>query len=581
MKRTGILTTLIALSAMLFSGFDPVQDHFVAASADDYEACAKVSARYDEEAKTWSADFDILISNTTDKDLHDIPIRVVPKVSVLKDQPSSEIVPIPEEQFNYTDDTDGCVYQNVEHYGLGGVEAAGARNACSVARLDEDTDAVLRFHYSSSPSYVYLKYEIQVGEKVLETEYGGRNYVYGDIISQAPGDITDTILGSAWIDSNLDSVKQDTETAVQGALVKLIPEEGDRIAGFAVTGADGSFAISLDQVSGQISRLANADERQRFLDARLEVMNVDHSACTFPVIHTEHKVNETESHLVSIREVTEGNKSCVVAPVPYSQTGANPFLETTFADIPFVVNPEEMVQGLYQTVLSREAEEPEVRSWTNKLVTNEISAETLVKSFFKSKEFSSKELTDEEFLDIVYQAVLGRKPDVTGKANWLSWLEKGATRDIILRQFIYSVEFRNCCEKYGVTRIVQEDVPYSEKNVGVTSFVNRLYQVLLERAGEPSGLEYWCKLLLDKEMTGDQVARGFVESKEFVGRGLSDEEYVTLLYKSILGREPDSDGKVNWVKALADGASRSAVYKGFSYSVEFKELCDRYGIAAR
>ena len=253
----------------------------------------------------------------------------------------------------------------------------------------------------------------------------------------------------------------------------------------------------------------------------------------------------------------------------------------TYIDVPLRKNPDALVRRLYREVLSREAKETEVRSWTDRLLSDGISAEKLVKSFFGSQEFQAKHLSNDEFLDVVYQAVLGRTPDEAGKNSWLSWLEKGLTRDIVIIQFVKSLEFCNYCKDNGIVLIEEGSRTYREKNAGVTAFVNRLYQVLLGRAGEPQGLEYWCRLLIEKEQTGSQVASGFVESKELRQRDLPDTEYVTLLYKSILGREPDSKGMEDWVAQLKNGVSRNTIFKGFANSVEFSELCNKYGIIAK
>ena len=148
-------------------------------------------------------------------------------------------------------------------------------------------------------------------------------------------------------------------------------------------------------------------------------------------------------------------------------------------------------------------------------------------------------------------------------------------------QFVKSLEFGNYCRDNGVNYIEEGSRAYRERNAGVTAFVNRLYKLLLGRAGEPQGLEYWCRLLIEKERTGSQVAKGFVESKELGQRGLSDSEYVTLLYRSILGREPDSKGMEDWTACLKDGTGRDTIFKGFANSVEFSELCSRYGIMAK
>nr|WP_280515845.1 DUF4214 domain-containing protein [Cuneatibacter sp. NSJ-177] len=58
----------------------------------------------------------------------------------------------------------------------------------------------------------------------------------------------------------------------------------------------------------------------------------------------------------------------------------------------------------------------------------------------------------------------------------------------------------------------------------------------------------------------------------------SNEEYVTLLYRTIFNRMPDEIGFQDWCHRLADGYSREKVLDGFLYSSEFSELCQHYGI---
>jgi hypothetical protein len=53
----------------------------------------------------------------------------------------------------------------------------------------------------------------------------------------------------------------------------------------------------------------------------------------------------------------------------------------------------------------------------------------------------------------------------------------------VIIQFVKSLEFCNYCKDNGIVLIEEGSRTYREKNAGVTAFVNRLYQVLLGRAG--------------------------------------------------------------------------------------------------
>ena len=58
--------------------------------------------------------------------------------------------------------------------------------------------------------------------------------------------------------------------------------------------------------------------------------------------------------------------------------------------------------------------------------------------------------TDEEYVDILYTVFLNRTADAAGRAYWIDYLESGASRDYVLRGFVYSVEFDGICDTYNV-----------------------------------------------------------------------------------------------------------------------------------
>ena len=108
-------------------------------------------------------------------------------------------------------------------------------------------------------------------------------------------------------------------------------------------------------------------------------------------------------------------------------------------------------------------------------------------------------------------------------------------------------------------------------------FVTRLYSGALNRAPDASGLDYWLTQLRNGA-TGSAVARGFITSREFVQRNLSNADYVEALYRAMLGRVSDSAGKAYWISLLNRGAERLTVLDGFLTSREFISICADHGI---
>ena len=112
----------------------------------------------------------------------------------------------------------------------------------------------------------------------------------------------------------------------------------------------------------------------------------------------------------------------------------------------------------------------------------------------------------------------------------------------------------------------------------VAEFVNRLYVNLLQREADDSGLVSWADVLKSGKEQGVKVAQGFIDSKEFKSRTISNTEYIKILYRTFLGREADSSGLNSWLSVLDSGLSRMHVFRGFAESDEFTKICQQYGI---
>ncbi len=112
----------------------------------------------------------------------------------------------------------------------------------------------------------------------------------------------------------------------------------------------------------------------------------------------------------------------------------------------------------------------------------------------------------------------------------------------------------------------------------VSSFVERMYTMVLGRTADPTGMSYWTAGLLNGTETGASCALGFFDSNEYKAGNHSDESYVSDLYRVILGRDADPSGLSYWQGYLAGGTPRTYVLAGFVGSDEFGGICSSYGI---
>ena len=104
----------------------------------------------------------------------------------------------------------------------------------------------------------------------------------------------------------------------------------------------------------------------------------------------------------------------------------------------------------------------------------------------------------------------------------------------------------------------------------------RLYNAAFKRLPDADGLKYWIGKYTSGENDDRAVAQSFLVSDEFkkrYGSNFSDPTYVNNLYQNVLGRLPDSSGLNYWLGQLNSGAeTRYEALLGFAESTENKEL---------
>lgn len=238
---------------------------------------------------------------------------------------------------------------------------------------------------------------------------------------------------------------------------------------------------------------------------------------------------------------------------------------------------EAFVTRMYSVVLGRNPDSVGLQNWVNKLNSHQASASDIIVGFFFSNEYKGKKKSIDEQITDCYHAMLGRDPDAVGVQNWRKRLESGMTLRTVCAGFAGSSEFRNLCDSYGISA-GKVDLTYArDKNFERTNFVYRLYKNCLGRNPDVAGLENWCQSI-EKGQTGAKIAEGFIFSSEYRKRYVSNEDFVVMLYNTILGRNPDAGGLQKWTDKLNYSNTRQNVTNGFLFSNEFRGQCSKAGI---
>ena len=240
------------------------------------------------------------------------------------------------------------------------------------------------------------------------------------------------------------------------------------------------------------------------------------------------------------------------------------------------MNIKPFVVSLYQGVLARDPDRTGLRDWIANLAAGKVSGPECAAGFCNSKEMASLGLSDEEFVTRLYKVCLGRKPDKAGLDSWVAKLKDHYTREYIVAGFVNSQEFLGICNKYGLS----QKAYVSSTTKGLTpdkaktdAFVTRLYELALGRKPDDVGFANWTGALMNGSGNGYSVSYGFIFSKEMEGFGLSNEEFITRLYKIYLDRAPDEQGFNYWLDKMNSGATKLEIFEGFVYSPEFCRRC--------
>ncbi|MGI6153298.1 MAG: DUF4214 domain-containing protein [Christensenellaceae bacterium] len=239
---------------------------------------------------------------------------------------------------------------------------------------------------------------------------------------------------------------------------------------------------------------------------------------------------------------------------------------------------EAFVTRLYEKVLGRPADPAGKAGWVNRLASKSETGSQVAYGFFFSPEFVNRNVSKADFVETLYTTMLDRPSDSAGKAGWVSRLDAGESRESVFAGFVNSPEFGKLCSAAGIVQGTFNANKMGENSV--YSFVWRLYGIALGREADTAGLNAWVEQLVSKKSTGTQVAYGFFMSPEMDDKNLSDSEFVELLYRTILSREPSYAEVRDWIQNsfFKYGQTREDVFYGFANSKEFDELCASYGI---
>lgn len=237
------------------------------------------------------------------------------------------------------------------------------------------------------------------------------------------------------------------------------------------------------------------------------------------------------------------------------------------------------VERMYTKALGRKADVSGVEYWTSVLMKKEKTAAEVGYGFVFSDEYKNKNTKDDAFVEMLYNVFMDRKSDKEGKNYWVGLLEKGYSRRYVYRKFAHSQEFSDICKSYKITRGVITLDSERDRWPELTEYVGRLYDKALDRHPDDDGMNWWCANIKNHTMTPVAAAESFILSPEFEAKGLNNEEYIKVLYRTFMGREYDQEGLNYWLGRINSGESRRTILQSFAGCPEFAAIAARAGIS--
>ncbi len=104
----------------------------------------------------------------------------------------------------------------------------------------------------------------------------------------------------------------------------------------------------------------------------------------------------------------------------------------------------------------------------------------------------------------------------------------------------------------------------------MTDSVARLYHAFFGREPDDEGFRHWVRQYQTGSMSLEQIADGFLRSREFASRQIvSNQAFVDWRYTDVLGPDVPRTRADDWVRTLNAGYSRSTAVLTFTESFEY------------
>ncbi len=226
------------------------------------------------------------------------------------------------------------------------------------------------------------------------------------------------------------------------------------------------------------------------------------------------------------------------------------------------------VSDLYSQVLMIRPEEAEAEEIVTRLESKSTTVADIMNELLSQPEYLSRNLTDADYITMMYGSLLGRAPDETGYSNWCNRIQY-MSRQNVLRGFVSSTEFFNRCESFGIERGSITTTENRDVNNTLTLSVFNMYKNICGKAPSSDTLNSMTGDILYNSISLEVTAFRIAETQDFADVSASNSDYVASVYNGLLQRGPSDDELSSGVQSLDSGLSRASLLRKVAVSEEF------------
>lgn len=108
------------------------------------------------------------------------------------------------------------------------------------------------------------------------------------------------------------------------------------------------------------------------------------------------------------------------------------------------------VNRIYEKAMGRNGDAEGLNYWCSTIQGGRKNPVQVAEYFITSQEFRNKNLSNAEYVKVLYRTFMGRECDQEGLNYWLGELNRGSSRETVLRRFAGCPEFKNIMASFGL-----------------------------------------------------------------------------------------------------------------------------------